>query len=377
MTESTRRDQLYRRSLVVILEAQQPGGAYLACPAMPDYQYSWFRDGAYISYALVLDGKRSSLMYGESRAAQWESAVKFHDWCARVINSRAAKLDRNIERASQGRPIALEDTLNARYQPDGQEGPENWPEFQLDGPGIWMWSLNECVQALRLRPLPVAWERAVEQTARYLAALWQTPCYDYWEERGSEVHISTLASIYGGLKAAECLLPRLELAETIQAIRQFVIARGLTPGGELAKSVGRDMVDGNLISVATPCRLFTPDDPIMRRTIARIERDLGAPGGGIYRHLEDTYYGGGPWVLLALWQAWHYTELQDTARASEILTWVEAQADAAGNLPEQVSHPLLSPDYYAPWVAQRGPVANPLVWCHAKYLIVRYALEVA
>lgn len=376
MTDSTRRDQLYRRSLEVILGTQQPGGAYLACPAMPDYRYSWFRDGAYISYALTLDGQRSSVMYDESRAGQWESAVKFHDWSARVINNRADKLERTIERVVQGQPILYEDTLNSRYRPDGQEGPDDWPEFQLDGPGIWLWSLNECVQILRLNPLPLAWEHAASVTARYLAALWKTPCYDYWEERGDEVHISTLASIYAGLKAARCLLPGLEMGDTLEEIRKFVLAKGLTPGGELAKSVGRDMVDGNLISVATPCRLFAPDDPIMRQTMARIERDLAAPGGGIYRHRDDTYYGGGPWILLALWQAWYYAELECRTRAEEILAWVEGQADQSGNLPEQVNHPLLSPVNYAPWVARRGPIANPLLWCHAKYLIVRHAVEV-
>jgi GH15 family glucan-1,4-alpha-glucosidase len=91
-----------------------------------------------------------------------------------------------------------------------------------------------------------------------------------------------------------------------QQIRDFVLSRGLTPAGELAKSVGLDMVDANLISVAVPHGLLSPGNPVMRRTVARIERDLHAPGSGVHRHLEDVYYGGGTWVLLALWLAWYY-----------------------------------------------------------------------
>jgi GH15 family glucan-1,4-alpha-glucosidase len=367
----TRSQRLYERSLEVILDNQQPGGAYLACPTMPDYQFSWFRDGAFIAYALTLDGERASLSYKGSMAAQWESAGRFHAWCADAITCRAERLERCIERAQSGQPLVLADTLNARYRADGSDGPDDWPEFQLDGPGAWLWSLSEFVTRVRIRPLPLAWERAVDLAARYLAALWRTPCYDCWEERGTDIHISTLAAIYAGLETARRLVPGADMGDAPQQIRDFALERCLTPGGELAKSVGLDMVDANLLGAAVPFGLLSPDDPIMRRTIARIERDLRAPGSGVYRHLEDTYYGGGPWVLLALWLAWHYLETGDTSRADELIAWSEQQADSDGHLPEQVSAPLLAPAFYDDWVRKRGPIANPLLWTHAQYLIAR------
>jgi GH15 family glucan-1,4-alpha-glucosidase len=368
-------EPLEQYSRMIILSNQQPNGAYLACPNMPDYRFSWFRDGAYISYALTLDGEKNGISHGGSMAAQWESAIKFHDWCAGIINKRAERLERAIEYAQKGQQPAPGDILNARYADDGQEGPGDWPEFQLDGPGTWLWSLAEYAHYARIKPLPLAWQRAVDLAARYLAALWPIPCYDCWEERGRNVHISTLASIYAGLRAAQRLMPGLDFEETTELIRQFVLSQGLTPGGELAKSVGLDQVDANLISVAVPNRLFAPDDPVMRRTVARIERELHVSGSGIYRHVEDTYYGGGPWVLLALWLAWYYVEAGEAGRAQSLVEWAERQADAQGNLPEQVNAPLLSPSYYAGWVAQRGPIANPLLWSHAEYLIVRRKLN--
>jgi GH15 family glucan-1,4-alpha-glucosidase len=187
----------------VILDNQQASGAYLACPTMPDYQFSWFRDGAYIAYALTLDGFRANITHQANMGSQWDSAARFHSWCAEMVNCRTTALERSMARAQTGQPLVAADLLNARYRADGEVGPGDWPEFQLDGPGTWLWSLAEFVQSARVVPLPAEWEQAVMTTARYLAALWRVPCYDCWEERGTDVHISTLCAIYAGLVAAQ------------------------------------------------------------------------------------------------------------------------------------------------------------------------------
>lgn len=366
---------LRQHSLNVILDNQQPSGAYLACPTMPDYQFSWFRDGAYISYGLVQDGRYVGIQHGGSMAAQWESAGRFHTWCVEMIISREDRIERTIARAEKGEPLEPRDLLNARYRADGKEGPDEWPEFQLDGLGTWLWSLHDYMQIARITPIPESWENAVRLTARYLAALWNTPCYDCWEERGSDLHISTIGAAYAGLDAAEKLVKGLNFAETKAAMRAFVLSKGLTPSGELAKSVGLDMVDANLLSAALPHGLLALDDPIFQRTVARIERDLHATNSGVHRHLDDVYYGGGAWVLLALWLAWYYQQIGAPVKADELIAWAEKQADADGNLPEQVNEAMFAPAHYEPWVEQRGTIANPLLWTHAKYLIVRGGRE--
>ncbi|HEX3049658.1 MAG TPA: glycoside hydrolase family 15 protein [Aggregatilineaceae bacterium] len=364
---------LHRHSLTVILDNQQPGGGYLACPNMPDYQFSWFRDGAFIAYALTLEGWEASISHRGNMGSQWDSANQFHSWCAGIVNSRADQLERSIARAQTGHPLNFAETLNARYRPNGDADSGDWPEFQLDGPGTWLWSLAEFVNYARLYPLPIEWEQAIITTARYLAALWHTPCYDCWEERGTDVHISTLGAIYSGLVAAQKLIPKLNFNTTIQKIRNFVLTDGLTPTSELAKSVGLDMVDANLLGVAVPHGLLSPTDPLMQRTVARIERELHALDAGVHRHLADVYYGGGVWVLLALWLAWYYLEIGDMQRADALIAWSESQADANFNLPEQVNTVMLAPvTHYEAWVKQRGPIANPLLWTHAQYLIVRH-----
>jgi GH15 family glucan-1,4-alpha-glucosidase len=370
------REKIYRRSQQVILENQEQGGGYIACPNMPDYAFSWFRDGAFIAYALTIDGLLAPIRHPTGLAAQWDSALRFHDWCARIVNARAEALERSIDRAARGEPIVLADTLNARYTANGAPGPDDWPEFQLDGPAIWLWSLAKYVDVCRLRPLPVIWEAAVELTARYLAALWQSPCYDCWEERGSDVHVSTLTAIYAGLGAAEALVPRLDFAPTRQAIHNLILTDGLTPSGELAKSLQLDQVDANLLFAALPdFGLLAPDDPLMERTVARIERDLTAEGHGVHRHLEDTYYGGGAWVLLGLWLAWYDQQIGRNGNAQRLAAWAEAHADSEGNLPEQVNDVMLDSGYYAGWVEQRGEIASPLLWTHAKYLLVHHQIS--
>jgi GH15 family glucan-1,4-alpha-glucosidase len=365
---------LRAHSLRVLLDNQHANGAYIACPNMPDYQFSWFRDGAYISYALALDGEGVSAVHGGSMSAQWESVYRFHNWCSARINERTEGINRAIAVVQAGNLPDKRDVLNTRYSADGFEGPEDWPEFQLDGVGTWLWSLQEYMTRVGFDPLPAAWEGAVDLAARYLATLWRVPCYDCWEERGQDVHISTLAAIYAGLNAAEKLIAGLDFAETKAAIRAFVLDKGLTPSGELAKSVGRDMVDANLLSVAVPHGLFAANDPIMKQTVERIERELHAKTGGVHRHLEDVYYGGGAWVLLALHLGWYYAEAGDFERARAELAWVETQADAEGNLPEQVISSMLAPEHYNPWVAQRGAIAIPLLWSHAEYLVLRKKL---
>ncbi|MCC6800561.1 MAG: hypothetical protein IT325_10610, partial [Anaerolineae bacterium] len=72
-----------------------------------------------------------------------------------------------------------------------------------------------------------------------------------------------------------------------------------------------------------------------------------------------------------------YAERGLTDRAAALIAWAERQADHAGDLPEQVTPPMLAAEHYQPWIAQRGPIARPLLWSHAQHLIARYALASA
>ncbi|MGQ9600518.1 MAG: glycoside hydrolase family 15 protein [Anaerolineae bacterium] len=347
---------LFEHSIHVILANQAAGGAYVASPNFSVYRYCWFRDGAFIAYAMDLVGEH-------------ESARRFHEWAASTILRHADKAQRAIEKAQRGEPLG-DDYLHTRYTVGGEEAGDEWPNFQLDGFGTWLWALAEHLRLRGGRPSP-HWRQAIHLAGSYLASLWRFPCYDLWEEHQDKVHPYTLAAIYAGLKAATTLTGEGWPADEV---RRFVLEHGVRDG-HLVKYLGSEVVDASLLGVATPYRLLAPDDPIMQATVARIEADLRHQAGGVHRYAEDTYYGGGEWVLLTAWLGWHYAEVGEFERARELLNWVEAQADGKGDLPEQVPHSLNDPAQYQLWRDKWGDIAKPLLWSHAKYLILRGALK--
>jgi GH15 family glucan-1,4-alpha-glucosidase len=349
---------LAQRSIQIILENQSPSGAYLASPNFPTYHYSWFRDGAYIAYAMNCIG-------------QHESAARFHSWAARIINRRAGRVASALQKARCGEALTENDILHTRYTLDGEEGEkEAWPNFQLDGFGTWLWSLAG-YQNLAGVPLPADWVSAARLVSDYLAALWRLPCYDCWEEFPNLVHTSTLAAIYGGLQASSKLLDDRYTKPT-QEIFSFLHSNAMMDG-RFVKACGRSDVDASLISLAVPYQIVTPDDPKMRNTILAIEQDL--LHGGVQRYAEDTYYGGGEWILLTAWLGWYYARSGQLEKARSLFTWVERHADENGNLPEQVPEYLNDDSAYLEWQQRWGAVASPLLWSHAKYLILKSELD--
>ena len=147
---------LYQHSIDVILRNQSDTGAYLASPNFPTYMYSWFRDGAFIAYAM-------------DRVSKHESAARFHAWAAEMINLREAVVKRAVEKVTAGEVLNEEDVLHTRYTLEGGIGVEEWPNFQLDGFGTWLWGLT---QHLHLSGLKISepQQRAVQLLAEYLAA---------------------------------------------------------------------------------------------------------------------------------------------------------------------------------------------------------------
>jgi GH15 family glucan-1,4-alpha-glucosidase len=352
---------LVHHSINVIRENQAPGGAYIASPNFPVYRYCWFRDGSFIAYAMDLAGEH-------------DSAQRFHEWASRTILRYESKLSRCVEKAGQGSKPTEGDCFHTRFTLEGMETKDNWPNHQLDGLGTWLWALCQHVKLSGASAQLESWKRALPPVREYLAALWRLPCYDCWEENGDRVHTYTLAAIYGGLQSVAEWFGDRKAADTALEIRSFVL-QNMVQDGHLAKFAGSREVDANLLAVATPYRLLKLEDEPMRNTVACIEKELRSGGGGVHRYKRDTYYGGGEWVLLTAWLGWHYVELGQLDRAQAIKAWVEAQATREAELPEQVPLNLNEPSYYPIWAKRWGTIATPLLWSHAKYLILHNALQ--
>ncbi|MBX3081384.1 MAG: glycoside hydrolase family 15 protein [Anaerolineae bacterium] len=343
-------------SIDLIRRWQHQSGAYVASPTFSQYGYSWLRDGAWIAYAM-------------DKVGQHDSADAFYRWGIRVLTAHEAHVDSLLAKLQQGIAPDETDYLPTRFTVGGEIGKDEWTEFQLDGYGAWLWGLADHCQTADAALWQEA-RQAIQIMVRYLAALWQSPNYDCWEEHREQIHTSTLAAIYGGLRAVQRLDPALVPADLPSQIRDYVLEHCVTTGGHFCKFIANDAVDASLLWVAVPYRLVEVDDPRFCATFDKIVRDLHVPDGGVHRFRVDNYYGGGEWLLLTAWLGWTYLEMGQRERAIPLLHWIEAQADADDQMPEQVEHHLLLPDYLQHWIAKWGTSAKPLLWSHAMYLVL-------
>jgi len=348
---------LAEHSIRLITGLQTPEGAYPASPAFSAYVgYSWLRDGAFIADAA-------------SAAGQIESASRFFDWCAEVIPRRATAIGAIVRESRAGRPPAAEHMLPARFTFAGDDGADEWWDFQLDGYGTWLWALSAHIERHGLDG--TRWRPAVALTAEYLLASWERPCYDWWEEHAQHVHVSTLACIAAGVDAvARVGLVDDGLADEIRseslAIHRLIAGRG-TADGHLIKWLGSTAVDGSLAAAIAPLGVVDARSETGHRTIAVLDAHL-CVDGGVHRYLGDTFFGGGQWPLLSCFLGLAYAAAGDRARAVELFEWAAGTATAQLDLPEQVPGHLIAPGMRQEWIDRWGPVATPLLWSHAMFL---------
>lgn len=347
------------RSVQLLREAQDPSGAWPAAPGFAPYRYSWFRDGAFIAE-------------GASAAGRHAKADAFHRWCADVMRREEPTVTAVVDALAAGQDVADDAYLPARYRLDGTRQVDDWWNFQVDGYGTWVWALERHLGRTGDDPAQVApYADGVRVAVRYLVAAGRGTCRDWWEENRDETHVTTLAGVAAGLRAA-CRLGVLDRAltdaalATAEAAVADIRARGHRDG-HLVKWLDGDAVDASLLAVAAVYDVLPLDDPLVTRTVAEVERRLTTPGGGVHRYEADTFYGGGQWPILGCLLAWHHRRAGDDARADELLGWVAGCADADGLLPEQVA-PMLAPEVLDEWLERWGPGPRPLVWSHGMLL---------
>ena len=212
---------------------------------------------------------------------------------------------------------------DARYTLGGRRDSTDWPHRQHDGWGLWLWAVRTHCERHRR---PHRWRAAAERTARHLETVREQPCVDWWEER-TGVHAAMQASVAG-------------------------------LDDELDLSAAEERLDASLLVL-----------PFLGLGTVDVSA-LVSPGGGVHRHLEDTFYGGGEWLLLTAMLG-----LAEPVRAHACLDWIAAHATPDGTLPEQSQDHLLAPDAFGTWVEKWGQPPSPLLWAHAMFLTLARQLE--
>src|SRR5213593_3649745 len=226
---------LISRSVRLLRESQAPSGAFPASPTYPTYRFCWFRDASYVAHAL-------------DRCGEPDAAARFHDWAERIVLSRAERIERAI--ADPGSVRRGEVALRARYPLDGEHADDDWPNFQLDGIATWLWIRIDHARRRR-RPLAGGSARAAELVARYLAAVWDEPNFDAWEEAGDRRHPSTWGCILAALEAYAAATGSEAARGGAVAVREALLTRGVRDG-TFTKHEGVDEVDANLLFLAVP-----------------------------------------------------------------------------------------------------------------------------
>ncbi|NED97288.1 glycoside hydrolase family 15 [Phytoactinopolyspora alkaliphila] len=350
---------LAHRSHQVITQYQHPSGAYPASPTFSAYRgFAWFRDGSFTAE-------------GISRYGDVESANRFHDWASTVLTDRADDVARLVAAAAAGEDVPVERMLPTRFTLEGADGTADWWDFQTDGYGMWLWAVT--THAGRHGMDLARWTTGIRVCVAYVAAFWDRPCYDWWEENLEHRHVSTLGAIYGGLAAvAESgVLDADGAAKARQVageIRKLVREEGVH-GGHLTKWLGSEVVDGSLPACVVPFGLVEAGDPIAGATLDAVARDLDVDGG-VHRFRADVFYGGGQWLLLSALLGWNRAVTGDTDAAWRYLRWMVSHTTSGGDMPEQVPDHLLAPEHRDEWLERWGPVATPLLWSHGMYLIL-------
>jgi isomaltose glucohydrolase len=346
--------RLWDRSSRLLRETQDPGGAWPASPRFAPYGFSWFRDGCFVA-----EGADAAGLHDEAR--------RFHDWCADVLRRERPAIETVVRALAAGDPVDDTAYLPARYRLDGTRQVDDWWNFQVDGYGTWLWSLERHLG--RTRSAAALFADAIEPAVRYLLATGRGTCRDWWEENRDHTHVATLAGVASGLEAAVrmgTLDGELATAAHQEAgLAGADIVQDGIRSGRLVKWLGGADIDASLVAVSALYDVFAIDHPVITETVAAVEDRL--TDGGVHRYENDTFYGGGQWPVLACLLAQHHARAGDPPRAAQLIDWVVSTADEDLLLPEQVG-PRLAPDRLAEWEERWGPSAHPLLWSHGMFL---------
>jgi len=350
---------LFNKSIEIIKKNQSKYGSFVACPNFPTYRFCWLRDGTYTAYAMDVAG-------------DFDSALCFYRWTDQVIERYAWKVRVLLEKKKSGNLAGQNKYFHTRYTLDGFEGSEEWVNKQFDGYATWLWGLAEHVKLTGNEHLIDDFNSSIGTTVTYLMAFGNEPCYDCWEEFPDKIHTNTLGSIAGSLKLVNQYLKRDDIARCVSQVETSINKKCVSKG-RLAKFYNPNTkrasgIDSNLLFLEYPFRVVDANDKVFRETVRAIENKV--VNEGVHRYPLDSYYGGGEWIILTLWLARYYHEIKRREEAYKLLQWVESCADVNGELPEQVPHNLNKPNFYRRWVEKWGPIAKPLLWSHAMYIIV-------
>lgn len=371
--------RLFVRSQLVLRTQIDNGGAVIAANDSDitqfggdHYSYCWPRDGALVTYSLILTG-------------QGELSRNFFRYCAKCLNGGSYFLHKYNPAGE----------LASSWHPWMLEGQRVLP-IQQDETSLVVWALRKHFEAFRdVEFVKSLYSTLVKRPAEWMLSYRDAnglphESWDLWEERRG-VHTFTVATTIGALRAAAAFAMDFGEHDHAQRYREGAdrmllalkkhlwhpeekrFARMATPtaDGHYRLDMTADSANYALFVFAG---MDLSDPQLASEMLASQQRLSVKTGVGGYARYERDYYHqierdrvdqvpGNPWAICSLWRAQYViakaTTREQLKEALDLLEWCCYRAELSGVLAEQF-HPHTG-----------EPISvSPLTWSHATYVMV-------
>ncbi len=390
------------------------------------YRFMWYRDSCFtasaLSYAskVLSDFNDPGSVRASERAREGSSKILGKLWDTIDLRMPAIKNALQLEFGDQELK-KLKNHITARFGPDGNpvravindkviddtpelENVNSWQK-QLDSAPLVLFATAEHVKNLGAESLSPktlsAISRDMNDVVDYVIKNYKFPCAGPWEQHPEKLHSYTVAAAYAGLKSAIRMYGALGGEERrIEEMRKVIyrndydgiiyFLNNMFVKGRIMHKFRREFSDSveenpkvdaaSYIAFALfdDGELF--DEGVKSATLQELAGNhlfKSADGKSVYvskmpkRYDNDTYFGGGPWILLGAVEAYYYIKNGNASEAVAILDEIEKLIPADSfSLPEQepIDEKFLNPNREGENDAVGKLPAQDLIWSSAEYL---------